>query len=284
MPFVFRVVPHDPTTGSILMFSCPDEANQKSWMGAIKKDLLKANEVDIDDIDVSVDDYVYLEKDVRTHKEEADIQATANREIDPEKDYSVIKEVDTKRPVPPSTSSLPSPARKIPPQAFPKPKAATFGTNQQNTDLKNKTKSPGQATGQKNAHFKKRVPTPKPQKQPEDDEPKEPVIDRTSYLFKGSDRSQVEDLLLSKTEGTFLVRESRNDGREVLSVNIGDSLKEYKIYVKDNKCTIDHKNCFDSTEELLRYYHKNSLPNKNVKLTKAYLLQSAGYVNQRFAK
>ena len=29
MPFVFRVMPHDPTRGKILVFSCPDEANQK---------------------------------------------------------------------------------------------------------------------------------------------------------------------------------------------------------------------------------------------------------------
>lgn len=286
MPYVFRVMPHDPTAGRILVFSCPDEANQKRWMAAIKKDLLRANDVAVEDIDDSLEDYIYLEKDVRAHKVEAEIQAQANKELDPEKDYSVIKEVDLGRrgplpSVPSSTSSLPPPTKKAPP-VFQKPKASTLDTTQNTTVLNDKAKAPGQASGQKNARFKKRMPTPKSQRIPEDD-PEKPVVDRKSYLFKGSDRSQVEDLLLSKTEGTFLVRESRSDGREVLSVNIGDILKEYKLYVKEKKCTIDNKNYFDSTEELLLYYHDNYLPNKNVKLTKAYLLQSAGYVNQRFA-
>ena len=29
MPFVFRLMPHDPTVGKIIVFSCPDELRQK---------------------------------------------------------------------------------------------------------------------------------------------------------------------------------------------------------------------------------------------------------------
>lgn len=286
MPFVFRVLPHDPSAAKFIVFSCPDEANQKSWMAAIKKDLLRANEVEVKDDDYKSEDYVYLEKDVRTHKAEAEAQSEP-AVIDPERDYSEIKDVpDVVRhgplpPIPKSSSSLP-PAVKTKPVS-PKPKFSTIDTTQhKNRDLNGKTKAVLQVPGQTGGHFKKRMPTPKPQHS-EEAESEKPVIDRKSYLFKGSDRSQVEDLLLSKTEGTFLVRESRRDGTEVLSVNIGDILKEYKIYVKEKKCTIDNKTYFDSTEDLLLHYHENFLPNKKVKLTKAYLLQSAGYVNQRFA-
>ena len=54
------------------------------------------------------------------------------------------------------------------------------------------------------------------------------------------------------------------------------------IMLQDEKCTIDRKTYFDTTDELLMHYHDNCLPGKSVKLTKAYLLQSAGYVNQRY--
>lgn len=288
MPFVFRVMPHDPTRGKILVFSCPDEANQKSWMAAIKKDLLKANDVAVADIDDdSLEDYVYLEKDVRTIKEEV---AASNSEADPEKDYSVIKDTDVikqlgNKPtvrIPQSTSSLPSPDKKKQEFQDQPPKSSTIAT----ADLKNKTKVPQQTSPTTNKPFKKKMQTANKQRKltsTDEDDDEKPIIDRKSYMFEGTDREQVEGLLLSKTEGTFLIRLSRSDGREVLSVNIGDSLKEFKIFVKEKKSTIDNKTYFDSTDELLLHYHTNYLPNKTVKLKKAYLLQSAGYVNQRFS-
>lgn len=294
MPFVFRVMPHDPTTGKILVFSCPDEANQKSWMAAIKKDLLKANDVSTKDIDDdSLEDYVYLEKDVRTIKEEV---AASNKQPDPEKDYSIIKDTDVvkhlgRKPTSPhSTSSLPS--QHTTKQEFTNkpPKSSTIATAQPASDLKNKTKATQPTSPTNNKPFKKKMQTPNQtqnkQRKPtltDDEDDEKPFTDRKSYMYEGTDREQVEGLLLSKTEGTFLIRTSRSDGREVLSINIGDSLKEFKIYIKEKKCTIDNKTYFDSTDELLLYYHNNNLPGKTVKLTKAYLLQSAGYVNQRFS-
>ena len=52
--------------------------------------------------------------------------------------------------------------------------------------------------------------------------------------------------------------------------------------LQDEKCSIDNKTYFSTTDELLLYYHENCLPNKTVKLAKAYLLDSAGYVNERY--
>lgn len=273
MPFVFRVMPHDPERGKILIFSCPDETNQKSWMAAIKKDLMRANNVALEDINLDIlGEYAYLEKDVRTIKNEV---AASHREPDPEKDYSEISDLDLGTRFGPShqtphlTSSLPTPTKPNPVLQPQSPKSSTIATAKPTSPVNNRAKKP--------------QPTPnKPKSNGKGKKEEEPVIDRKSYGFNGTDRSHVEGLLLSKTEGTFLVRTSRSDDREVLSVNIGDCLKEYKIFVKDNKCTIDHRNYFVSTDDLLLYYHKNNLPNKNVKLTKAYLLQSAGYCNQRY--
>ncbi|WAR22563.1 hypothetical protein MAR_016577 [Mya arenaria] len=64
----------------------------------------------------------------------------------------------------------------------------------------------------------------------------------------------------------------------VLSVNIDNSLKEFKIYDKDGQVTVDQTTLFPTLEKLLEYYTQNNLPKHTSSLTKPYR-ESADYIN-----
>lgn len=96
-------------------------------------------------------------------------------------------------------------------------------------------------------------------------------ISRDKFEYHGSDRGEVERILLAKPAGTYLVRKSRNDQKEVLSVNLAGSLKEFKVYEKSGQVTIDHSDHFDNLLELIKYYTLHNLPKKTIKLTSPYM-------------
>ncbi|XP_076105336.1 uncharacterized protein LOC143073580 isoform X2 [Mytilus galloprovincialis] len=94
---------------------------------------------------------------------------------------------------------------------------------------------------------------------------------RSEFEFNSSDRTQVEGILDEMSVGTFLVRKSRQDNQEVLSVKTDDGIKEYKIYNKQRGLSIDNKEqWFSSTEELLDHYSQKDIPNRVMTLSRAY--------------
>ncbi|XP_063435222.1 SH3 domain-binding protein 2-like isoform X2 [Mytilus trossulus] len=94
---------------------------------------------------------------------------------------------------------------------------------------------------------------------------------RSEFEFNSSDRTQVEGILDEMSVGTFLVRKSRQDNQEVLSVKTDDGIKEYKIYNKNRGLSIDNKEqWFSTTEELLDHYSQQDIPNRVMTLSRAY--------------
>ncbi|KAJ8317597.1 hypothetical protein KUTeg_005501 [Tegillarca granosa] len=96
-------------------------------------------------------------------------------------------------------------------------------------------------------------------------------LSRRDFEFSGSDRQQVELMLKSKGVGTFLVRKSRQDDREVLSVLTDEGVKEYKIYNDPMEgFSLDNQIHFNNVEKLVEHYMKNSLPNRTMSLSRGY--------------
>ncbi|CAC5366134.1 VAV [Mytilus coruscus] len=94
---------------------------------------------------------------------------------------------------------------------------------------------------------------------------------RSEFEFNSSNRTKVEGILDNLSVGTFLVRQSRKDNQEVLSVKTEDGIKEYKIYNKQRGLSIDNKEqWFSTTEELLDYYSQKDIPNRVMTLSRAY--------------
>lgn len=94
---------------------------------------------------------------------------------------------------------------------------------------------------------------------------------RSEFEFDSSNRTRVEEILDNLSVGTFLVRKSRKDNQEVLSVKTEDGIKEYKIYNKQRGLSIDNKEqWFSTTEELLDYYSQKDIPNRVMTLSRAY--------------
>lgn len=93
---------------------------------------------------------------------------------------------------------------------------------------------------------------------------------RSEFEFDSSNRTRVEEILDNLSVGTFLVRKSRKDNQEVLSVKTEDGIKEYKIYNKQRGLSIDNKEqWFSTTEELLDYYSQKDIPNRVMTLSRA---------------
>lgn len=85
--------------------------------------------------------------------------------------------------------------------------------------------------------------------------------------------NQGEELMKSlTTEGTFMIRESKERGQQTLMVRCEASVSKYKIYIdEDGKFYLDASNPrFTTRSELVSHYKKNYLPRGTVMLTKPY--------------
>ncbi len=72
-------------------------------------------------------------------------------------------------------------------------------------------------------------------------------------------RAQAEDLLVPRTDGLFLVRESSNyPGDYTLCVCAEDKVEHYHIIYKDNKLSIDEESFFDNLTELVEHYEADA--------------------------
>ncbi len=65
-------------------------------------------------------------------------------------------------------------------------------------------------------------------------------------------RDEAEDLLIPRTDGLFLVRESTNfPGDYTLCVVFQDKVEHYRVIYKDNKLTIDEEVYFENLTKLV---------------------------------
>ena len=98
------------------------------------------------------------------------------------------------------------------------------------------------------------------------------LLEQGSVLDVDLSRDQLLEKLqnCSNPAGTFLIRKSRKDNRNVLTVHAGSAgVKELKIYEANQKFTIDNDTYFKDTEDLLRYYNTvKFVPKTNVYLQK----------------
>ena len=66
------------------------------------------------------------------------------------------------------------------------------------------------------------------------------------------DRVKADELLNPRTDGLFLVRESKNyPGDYTLSVCCGNKVEHYRIIYNRNKLTIDEEGYFDNLTDLV---------------------------------
>lgn len=269
--------------GKSLLFSCISEQERKEWMKSLKAEMVKAHKV-TEKTDENRDEYVYIEKPVienasvgKKAKREPDKKSNGKKgkrvpelpvddddeeeeEIDDdddpggEKDYTTIDEsmLDNRPPMPAPASTKP-PEKKTPIKPTFKP--ALPNDNKQTKIQHEKKAASLPASVNPNA------------------------VLREAFEYDGSDRVQIEQLLVERPEGTYLVRKSRSDGKEVLSVNIEGCLKEFKIYPKNNGVTIDSTVYFSTVEELIQYYTEHLLPKKTTRLYRAYTVLDPRYVN-----
>lgn len=89
------------------------------------------------------------------------------------------------------------------------------------------------------------------------------------------DREQIMDMLLQRNEcGTYFIRQSRQGNQKVITIlSENYQVKEYKIYGTAVQQTLDQKEFFKNTNELLRHYTEvEPLP------------KSAQYLKQGFYK
>lgn len=74
------------------------------------------------------------------------------------------------------------------------------------------------------------------------------------------DRTKADELLNPRTDGLFLVRESKNfPGDYTLSVCCGNKVEHYRIIYSSNKLTIDEEGYFDNLTELVEVLGKFSV-------------------------
>ncbi|KAL4231574.1 hypothetical protein ACF0H5_009155 [Mactra antiquata] len=248
----FRIVSTDGHNIKCLQFSCMSDPDRKSWMQQIKQGMILAHNVPktlVDKEEGNQEDYVYLEKPI-PKKEEPKPQVPTileeTEDIGGEEDYQTIDEN----------------------------MIAEIVVNSQSTPNYPGNSSTFPANNNKNITTDKKV---KASTLPEDARMK---VSRSAFEYSGSDRSEVEKLLCARPEGTYLVRKSRSDGNEVLSVNVEGVLKEFKIYNRDGGATINNEDYFTSVEELIKYYVKNVLPKKSTKLYLAYSVTDPRYLHQ----
>ncbi|XP_045189460.2 SH3 domain-binding protein 2-like [Mercenaria mercenaria] len=263
----FSLLPVDQGRGKTLLFACISEPERKEWMKFVKAEMVKAHKVTENSTGESRDEYVYLEKPVLEDEpakksklapklpvDEEEIDDIDADDPGGEKDYTTIDDsmLDDRPPMPkPVTKKTPDKKKPIKPNFKP---AAPNEKTEANTAAQKKASSLP-------ASFNPNV------------------VLRTAFEYKGSDRTEIESLLAQRPEGTYLVRKSRSDGKEVLSVNIDGCLKEFKIYTKDNTVTINHTDYFPSVEELIQNYMDHPLPKKATRLYRAYSVVDPRYIN-----
>lgn len=111
----------------------------------------------------------------------------------------------------------------------------------------------------------------KPRTAPKPRNKKDNKFARSEFEYNSNNRTKAEEILENMPVGTFLVRQSRQDNQEVLSVKTDEGVKEYKIYNKDRGLSIDNKdNWFSTTEELLSYYAGHDIPHRVLTLSRGY--------------
>lgn len=270
MRWTFEMVPADPQTQQVIWFAGLSDRERKEWMISIKDEMMKAHHRQEDLRGIKRDEYVYLEEPIQRAKA-APPENPEPEDDDPggEQDYSVIDDaiLDTKPLELPTSNGVKA---KPKPLISPKPKPHS-------SPKSNSLPSPTSPTVDKIT--KKPMPSPQPARS-KTLPPSMASLTRQAFEYNGTDRDEIEEILTVRPEGTFLVRKSRQDRKEVLSVNIEGVLKEFKIYDKDSKYTIDHVDFFDSLEKLLEYYCENPLPKKVAKLYRAYSVADPRYINR----
>ncbi|XP_033756626.1 uncharacterized protein LOC117339255 [Pecten maximus] len=255
----FRLFSKEQQGRKQFTFGSASEDDRKKWMKTLKEEMLLANEAveeedeDSNDFneqdDEPEDEYTYLEKQVkvkiyppvippRTVAAKPKTSSKANNktkqpepESDSDSDYDKITEGELAQ----IRSSRP------PLPAIPEP--------EQKIKVQVRTKP-------------KPLPAAKPLLNKQ--------VSRDDFEFKGSDRIQVQRILSARTSGTYLVRQSRTNDNEVLSVQTVDGLKEFRIFEKDGQYSIDHKVFFKTLELLLQHYSKAELPNRHDSLNRGY--------------
>lgn len=258
-----------------LTFCSPTDEERKIWFKKIKREMEHAAHVTSHlASDVELDEYISLEKPVHTDtsnlveklnnkkknkgkkkKEEspgqpppprkplppippADDEENENEDDDEQDNYDEISELNT---------HSPRPLPEVPSEA------------------KANAKHPPHVKGQRLVDPIKPKPAPKPTTR------KAPRFSKSEFEFDSSDKVRVEQLLENTAVGTFLVRKSRQDNQEVLSIKTEEGIKEYKIYNKERGLSIDNKmNWFKTTEELLDFYAEHDIPNRGLTLTRGY--------------
>ncbi|OWF52786.1 SH3 domain-binding protein 2-like [Mizuhopecten yessoensis] len=237
-------------------FGSASEDDRKKWMKLLKAEMVLANEAVEDDEehvishkqshdDEPEDEYTYLEKQVNV-KEYPPILPhkpikTTNRKKQPEPDSDTESDDYDK-----ITEAMSPGARGARAPLPPIPKSEP---------VKKKEGPPMRKP-------KKPVPAEKPLLKRD--------ISREDFEYKSSDRIQAQNILSGRDAGTYLVRQSRANDSEVLSVQTVDGMKEFKIFRKDGQFSIDHKVFFNSLELLLQHFSKADLPNRHDSLSRGY--------------
>ncbi|XP_060755287.1 proto-oncogene vav-like isoform X2 [Neoarius graeffei] len=87
-----------------------------------------------------------------------------------------------------------------------------------------------------------------------------PPPDLTGFLwFAGNmDRSEAKSLLMSRSDGTFLIRQ-KDGGEFAISVKFNMDIRHIKITLAEGLYRINDKKAFKGLIELVQYYQENSL-------------------------
>ena len=82
------------------------------------------------------------------------------------------------------------------------------------------------------------------------------LMEQCSMLESSKSREELLALLQPRPAGTYFIRKSRKDDRNVVAINVGGGvMREMKMWEKEGRFSLDSLQYFDSTEELLKYYH-----------------------------
>ncbi|XP_060071283.1 uncharacterized protein LOC132551192 [Ylistrum balloti] len=92
-----------------------------------------------------------------------------------------------------------------------------------------------------------------------DEEEQEIEEEEEDYLFESSDGNAARALLKDKVIQTFLVRDSREQGRKILVVKRKSEYKQHIISIHGDIFSIEAAAQFKSLHELIEYYKQNEL-------------------------
>lgn len=93
----------------------------------------------------------------------------------------------------------------------------------------------------------------------EEEEEGEEETEQEDYLFESSDGNAARALLADKVLQTFVVRNSREEGRKILVVKRKEKCQQHIINIKDDVYFIEQTAQFGSLHELINYYKQNEL-------------------------